>query len=77
MTDLIEPCNSHRSVCNGSAGNFTCGTGFIGALCEDCDYYGIIWKRGYARNYQGLCVECDVSLSSLLQAFAMLLWIVV
>lgn len=66
-----------KSACKGGPNNFTCGTGFIGALCEDCDYYGIVWEKGYARNYENLCVECEVTLMSLMQAFAMLLWIVV
>lgn len=39
-TDVITECEMEPSSCLGGTENFTCATGYIGALCEACDLYG-------------------------------------
>lgn len=39
-TILISECYNYQSNCLGGYSDFTCVTGNIGALCEECDLYG-------------------------------------
>ena len=39
-TDIINYCKNMPSNCLGGNENYTCLSGYVGALCETCDLYG-------------------------------------
>ena len=51
QTDHIYLCYNNIKNCLNKIGDFTCLYGRIGALCEQCDYYGSIWKQNFV-NYK-------------------------
>ncbi|KAL4450434.1 hypothetical protein ABPG74_019332 [Tetrahymena malaccensis] len=57
-TDLIYPCQ--KNGCSETNENQIngCIKGYIGPLCDSCDYKGEYWNVQYALN-ENNCVQCD------------------
>ncbi|CAD8101351.1 unnamed protein product [Paramecium primaurelia] len=77
QTDQIEYCGKSQSQCLGGAQNFTCVEGYIGALCNDCDYYAVQWNVSYTRNQSGNCQLCQNDTFNILKIFLSFLWILI
>ncbi|CAD8072491.1 unnamed protein product [Paramecium primaurelia] len=77
QTDEIEYCGTSHSQCLGGIEDFTCKQGYIGALCNDCDYYAIKWNASYTRDYSGSCSICQNDTFNLLKIFLSFLWILI
>ncbi|CAD8072559.1 unnamed protein product [Paramecium primaurelia] len=75
LTDSIEQCKPQLSLCLGGKNNFTCGEGYLGAICQDCDYYSIRWEKQYARSLSNYCVECQFNLIDQIKPILAFLWI--
>ncbi|EWS75588.1 transmembrane protein, putative (macronuclear) [Tetrahymena thermophila SB210] len=57
---IIIDCENQESNCvGGSFGNSVCYQGHIGALCEECDIYGKIWQKVFAKSAKYSCAECE------------------
>ena len=54
--DYILIC-PNQALCLGGASGNTCFTGYIGPLCQQCDY-----NEGFARESPSKCAECESSL---------------
>ncbi|CAD8123651.1 unnamed protein product [Paramecium sonneborni] len=77
LTDKVEQCKSQLSVCLGGTANFTCGEGFLGGICQDCDYYSIRWEQQYARSLSNFCVQCQFNLIDQIKPVLAFLWILI
>ncbi|CAK64714.1 unnamed protein product (macronuclear) [Paramecium tetraurelia] len=77
LTDQIEYCGTFQSSCQGGEQNFTCSQGYVGALCNDCDYYAVQWNASYTRNQGGNCSLCQNDAFNILKIFLSFLWILV
>ncbi|CAK68126.1 unnamed protein product (macronuclear) [Paramecium tetraurelia] len=75
LTASIERCKPQLSVCLGGKNNFTCGEGYLGAICQDCDYYSIRWEKSYARSLSNYCAECQFNLIDQIKPILAFLWI--
>ncbi|CAD8120690.1 unnamed protein product [Paramecium sonneborni] len=60
-TSQIDFCLNRYQNCIGGwgVGNDLCQKGYIGALCEQCDYYNIRGDGGYQRIHQFQCQFCE------------------
>ena len=45
--------------CLGGTGNFTCAFGTLGALCEVCDIYSMVWNISFANSDTFSCAPCN------------------
>lgn len=59
------------------SGNDLCLEGNIGALCEECDVYGIKWGTGYSIAEKYKCGKCDDSEKNTYIIIAMSIWTVI
>ncbi|KAL4462668.1 hypothetical protein ABPG74_000498 [Tetrahymena malaccensis] len=61
QSDQIYPCYS--DTCDGNELTGYCSEGYVGALCQTCDNYGVIWGTKYGQSQVGSsitqCVQCD------------------
>ncbi|KAL4469701.1 hypothetical protein ABPG73_017726 [Tetrahymena malaccensis] len=49
------------------SGNDICKIGYVGALCESCDFYGEKWRQRYTKIGQYQCALCKVSVYNILK----------
>ncbi|CAD8202516.1 unnamed protein product [Paramecium octaurelia] len=61
LNDLPEKCKNKPVNCYGgfNVGNDLCYEGMIGALCEECDIYGIYWEAKYSNSAKYECGTCQ------------------
>ncbi|KRX06148.1 Fibrinogen, alpha/beta/gamma chain, C-terminal globular domain [Pseudocohnilembus persalinus] len=57
-SDIFE-CKNNPDSCLGGADNFTCAQGYVGALCESCDYLGDFWGDEYGKQSDFICEKCQ------------------
>jgi hypothetical protein len=57
-TDIITYCSNMPSNCLGGNENYTCMTGYAGALCEVCDLYGEYGDK-YSNTVEFNCLPCS------------------
>ncbi|KRX09034.1 Insulin-like growth factor binding protein, N-terminal [Pseudocohnilembus persalinus] len=55
----IYSCDNNPEACLGGPDNFTCAEGYVGALCESCDYLGETWGTPYGKQDEYKCAKCD------------------
>lgn len=51
------------------AGNESCKKGHIGALCEQCDLYGVQWGDSYSNSENYICALCGDQTGNLIAFF--------
>ncbi|KAL4468669.1 hypothetical protein ABPG74_005172 [Tetrahymena malaccensis] len=87
ISDLILQCTKYQEACNEQEINnvFGCIQGYVGPLCEQCDYSGSVWQRRYSENSSKTgCSECSpisyqiilITITSLLILLYLLLQII-
>ncbi|KAL4506365.1 hypothetical protein ABPG73_017099 [Tetrahymena malaccensis] len=79
-TDLIYECNQeYPDICNSQDKNSIsgCTEGYLGPLCETCDIFGKIWKKGfYANSIQKYkCQKCSESKMEFVYIFVIAIFI--
>ncbi|KAL4469077.1 hypothetical protein ABPG72_007756 [Tetrahymena utriculariae] len=61
-TDEILQCSNNQQSCQPQkeTSKFGCDKGFIGPLCETCDFQGNVWVSRYSKAFLSLnCIECS------------------
>ncbi|KAL4432956.1 hypothetical protein ABPG74_014470 [Tetrahymena malaccensis] len=63
-TDVIHYCSNFPQSCNGEESTHYCSIGYIGPLCETCDYEGKVWGESYGKlnlvnNHIDSCQKCS------------------
>ncbi|KAL4456730.1 hypothetical protein ABPG73_014756 [Tetrahymena malaccensis] len=63
-SDIIYQCDANSEVCTGDESKGYCAQGYIGALCQSCDNYGILWGERYGQvnkiDKQSIeCMKCS------------------
>ncbi|EWS76615.1 transmembrane protein (macronuclear) [Tetrahymena thermophila SB210] len=66
-TDVIVSCVNNPDNCLGQSAETIqyCKKGYIGPLCETCDFYGKIWQQKYMNKEKFECIPCQDSYSQL------------
>lgn len=52
----LYPCDNRYSDCIGGSTSLLCGDGYVGPLCQECDY-----ASDYARDTYDHCVLCSTT----------------
>ncbi|EAR99914.2 transmembrane protein, putative (macronuclear) [Tetrahymena thermophila SB210] len=81
-TDVIHYCNNFPQSCNGNESTHYCSIGYIGPLCETCDYEGKVWGESYGKsnlvnNHIDSCQRCSDIKKQYLNFFISVLAIIV
>ncbi|KAL4469871.1 hypothetical protein ABPG72_011092 [Tetrahymena utriculariae] len=77
-SDIIYQCDADSKACKGDESKGCCAQGYIGALCQACDNYGILWGENYGQvnsiNKQSIeCMKCsELGKNSFKQIIALL-----
>ncbi|KAL4428744.1 hypothetical protein ABPG74_001898 [Tetrahymena malaccensis] len=61
-TDEILVCSNNQHSCQPQkeTSKFGCDKGFVGPLCETCDFQGNVWESRYSKAFLSLnCIECS------------------
>ncbi|EAR94250.3 transmembrane protein (macronuclear) [Tetrahymena thermophila SB210] len=64
LSDQIFECTKYQESCNElkSDTQFGCIEGYVGPLCEQCDYSGMIWPNRYSENSsKSNCQKCSAT----------------
>ncbi|KAL4500541.1 hypothetical protein ABPG72_002965 [Tetrahymena utriculariae] len=62
LSDQIFQCTKYKESCNelNSDNKLGCIQGYVGPLCEQCDYSGMIWLNRYSENSsKSYCQKCS------------------
>ncbi|KAL4466492.1 hypothetical protein ABPG72_016633 [Tetrahymena utriculariae] len=78
--DGIILCQNKMANCiarnHSFSGNDICKRGYVGALCESCDYYGERWGQRYIRIGQYQCALCEIAVQNILKLILIYLGII-
>ncbi|CAK94497.1 unnamed protein product (macronuclear) [Paramecium tetraurelia] len=77
FSDYVEYCFKNKFFCIGGwqVGDYTCSFGHIGALCEECDRYGIRGQGNFYKNqWDQNCRECRFDWTSIFPTTIICLW---
>ncbi|KAL4478065.1 hypothetical protein ABPG72_013504 [Tetrahymena utriculariae] len=81
-TDVIHYCSNFPQSCNGDESTHYCSVGYIGPLCETCDYEGKVWGESYGKsnlvsNHIDSCQRCSDLKKQYLNFFISVIGIIV
>ncbi|KAL4453452.1 hypothetical protein ABPG74_017659 [Tetrahymena malaccensis] len=77
-TDEIIVCSKNQFSCQPEklTSKYGCEAGYVGPLCESCDFEGKIWGNRYSKSFQSQsCIQC--SRSVVIIVFSFLIFFVV
>ncbi|CAD8102842.1 unnamed protein product [Paramecium sonneborni] len=77
LSDQTEECYKNLKVCIGgfSVGNDLCAQGYVGGLCEGCDYYDLSGNGQFYKNFQNFeCFRCNTLIDSIFLLIITFLW---
>ncbi|CAD8145255.1 unnamed protein product [Paramecium pentaurelia] len=60
-SDDILQCSYSQTKCKGGweTGDFSCEIGYVGALCEQCDIYGVRGSEKFQNLFKYSCQQCS------------------